>query len=181
MAQQESPVVMVDELLILRPHQLSFPEAGLRIMITPHFSPRTRLSMAGRVLISEVRYTTKHQTLSYHWCLRVIFRLTYCGLHGMAQPAGELGWFLKWKKQEETFHTLFKINKCDADGKQKFSLFQVAVLHIYILYTRELSALIEPGICITADITIRTVLQKTDFFFLKMFASLWSFNIVKIF
>ncbi|XP_026777939.3 sodium/potassium/calcium exchanger 3 [Pangasianodon hypophthalmus] len=52
-AQQESPVVMVDELLILRPHQLSFPEAGLRIMITPHFSPRTRLSMAGRVLISE--------------------------------------------------------------------------------------------------------------------------------
>ncbi|XP_072515048.1 sodium/potassium/calcium exchanger 3 [Salminus brasiliensis] len=51
--QQESPVVMVDELLILRPHQLSFPEAGLRIMITPHFSPRTRLSMAGRVLISE--------------------------------------------------------------------------------------------------------------------------------
>ncbi|KAL6463887.1 hypothetical protein MHYP_G00282780 [Metynnis hypsauchen] len=51
--QQESPVVMVDELLILRPHQLSFPEAGLRIMITPHFSPRTRLSMAGRMLISE--------------------------------------------------------------------------------------------------------------------------------
>ncbi|KAG9281674.1 sodium/potassium/calcium exchanger 3 [Astyanax mexicanus] len=51
--QQESPVVMVDELMILRPHQLSFPEAGLRIMITPHFSPRTRLSMAGRVLISE--------------------------------------------------------------------------------------------------------------------------------
>uniref|UniRef100_A0A8C2EP49 Sodium/calcium exchanger membrane region domain-containing protein n=1 Tax=Cyprinus carpio TaxID=7962 RepID=A0A8C2EP49_CYPCA len=51
---QESPVVMVDELLILRPHQLSFPEAGLRVMITPHFSPRTRLTMAGRMLISEV-------------------------------------------------------------------------------------------------------------------------------
>uniref|UniRef100_A0A8C2EUW7 Sodium/calcium exchanger membrane region domain-containing protein n=2 Tax=Cyprinus carpio TaxID=7962 RepID=A0A8C2EUW7_CYPCA len=50
---QESPVVMVDELLILRPHQLSFPEAGLRVMITPHFSPRTRLTMAGRMLISE--------------------------------------------------------------------------------------------------------------------------------
>ncbi|XP_043119175.1 sodium/potassium/calcium exchanger 3-like [Puntigrus tetrazona] len=50
---QESSVVMVDELLILRPHQLSFPEAGLRVMITPHFSPRTRLSMAGRMLISE--------------------------------------------------------------------------------------------------------------------------------
>ncbi|XP_077058098.1 sodium/potassium/calcium exchanger 3 [Siphateles boraxobius] len=50
---QESQVVMVDELLILSPHQLSFPEAGLRVMITPHFSPRTRLSMAGRMLISE--------------------------------------------------------------------------------------------------------------------------------
>uniref|UniRef100_A0A3Q0RMI1 Sodium/calcium exchanger membrane region domain-containing protein n=1 Tax=Amphilophus citrinellus TaxID=61819 RepID=A0A3Q0RMI1_AMPCI len=48
-----SPVIMVDELLILNPHKLSFSEAGLRIMITPHFSPRTRLSMAGRMLISE--------------------------------------------------------------------------------------------------------------------------------
>lgn len=46
-------VVMVDELLILNPHKLSFSEAGLRIMITPHFSPRTRLTMAGRMLISE--------------------------------------------------------------------------------------------------------------------------------
>lgn len=45
---------MVDELLILNPHKLSFSEAGLRVMITPHFSPRTRLSMAGRMLISEV-------------------------------------------------------------------------------------------------------------------------------
>uniref|UniRef100_UPI0037E8EFD9 sodium/potassium/calcium exchanger 3 n=1 Tax=Semicossyphus pulcher TaxID=241346 RepID=UPI0037E8EFD9 len=51
--QENPPVVMVDELLILNPHKLSFSEAGLRIMITPHFSPRTRLSMAGRVLISE--------------------------------------------------------------------------------------------------------------------------------
>ncbi|XP_036823466.1 sodium/potassium/calcium exchanger 3 isoform X1 [Oncorhynchus mykiss] len=51
--QESPPVVMVDELLILNPHQLSFSEAGLRIMISPHFSPRTRLTMAGRVLISE--------------------------------------------------------------------------------------------------------------------------------
>ncbi|KAK7925520.1 hypothetical protein WMY93_007830 [Mugilogobius chulae] len=50
---ESSPVVMVDELLILNPHKLSFSEAGLRIMITPHFSPRTRLTMAGRMLISE--------------------------------------------------------------------------------------------------------------------------------
>ncbi|XP_071754281.1 sodium/potassium/calcium exchanger 3-like [Centroberyx gerrardi] len=51
--QDPQPVMMVDELLILNPHQLSFSEAGLRIMITPHFSPRTRLSMAGRMVISE--------------------------------------------------------------------------------------------------------------------------------
>ncbi|XP_076606823.1 sodium/potassium/calcium exchanger 3-like isoform X2 [Chaetodon auriga] len=51
--QEPPPVVMVDELLILNPHKLSFSDAGLRIMITPHFSPRTRLSMAGRMLISE--------------------------------------------------------------------------------------------------------------------------------
>ncbi|XP_035864571.1 sodium/potassium/calcium exchanger 3 [Sander lucioperca] len=51
--QEASPVIMVDELLILNPHKLSFSDAGLRIMITPHFSPRTRLSMAGRMLISE--------------------------------------------------------------------------------------------------------------------------------
>lgn len=52
--QELPPVVMVDELLILNPHKLSFSEASMRIMITPHFSPRTRLSMAGRMVISEV-------------------------------------------------------------------------------------------------------------------------------
>uniref|UniRef100_A0A8C1KAS7 Solute carrier family 24 member 6a n=1 Tax=Cyprinus carpio TaxID=7962 RepID=A0A8C1KAS7_CYPCA len=51
---QDSPVVMVDELMSLHPHQFSFSEASLRVMITPHFSPRTRLSMAGRMLITEV-------------------------------------------------------------------------------------------------------------------------------
>ncbi|XP_042355627.1 sodium/potassium/calcium exchanger 3-like [Plectropomus leopardus] len=63
-SQEASPVIMVDELLILNPHKLSFSEAGLRIMITPHFSPRTRLSMAGRMLISERQRlirTTKNQ------------------------------------------------------------------------------------------------------------------------
>lgn len=59
--QEGGAVVMVDELLILSPpHKLSFSDAGLRIMITPHFSPRTRLSMAGRVLISEVKRTHTH-------------------------------------------------------------------------------------------------------------------------
>uniref|UniRef100_A0A673BDA6 Solute carrier family 24 member 3 n=1 Tax=Sphaeramia orbicularis TaxID=375764 RepID=A0A673BDA6_9TELE len=48
-------VLMVDELLSAYPHQLSFSEAGMRIMITSHFSPRTRLTMASRMLINEGR------------------------------------------------------------------------------------------------------------------------------
>ena len=47
-------MLMVDELLSAYPHQLSFSEAGMRIMITSHFSPRTRLTMASRMLITEV-------------------------------------------------------------------------------------------------------------------------------
>ncbi|KAM8852606.1 sodium/potassium/calcium exchanger 3 [Synchiropus picturatus] len=52
--QHRSPsVLMVDELLSAYPHQLTFSEAGMRIMITNHFSPRTRLTMASRMLINE--------------------------------------------------------------------------------------------------------------------------------
>nr|XP_060630078.1 sodium/potassium/calcium exchanger 3 isoform X2 [Anolis sagrei ordinatus] len=50
---RKASVIMVDELLSAYPHQLSFSEAGLRIMITSHFPPRTRLSMASRMLINE--------------------------------------------------------------------------------------------------------------------------------
>ncbi|KAJ8001875.1 hypothetical protein DPEC_G00173940 [Dallia pectoralis] len=46
-------VLMVDELLSAYPHKLTFSEAGMRIMITSHFSPRTRLTMASRMLINE--------------------------------------------------------------------------------------------------------------------------------
>ncbi|XP_033830546.1 sodium/potassium/calcium exchanger 3 [Periophthalmus magnuspinnatus] len=52
-ASQDTGVVMVDELLNLHPHQLSFSEASLRLLITPHFPPFTRLRMAGRMVISE--------------------------------------------------------------------------------------------------------------------------------
>ncbi|XP_029368390.1 sodium/potassium/calcium exchanger 3-like [Echeneis naucrates] len=50
-AGQDSGVVMVDELLHLHPHQLSFSEASFRLLITPHFPPFTRLRMAGRMVI----------------------------------------------------------------------------------------------------------------------------------
>ncbi|KAM8848766.1 sodium/potassium/calcium exchanger 3 isoform 1-T1 [Synchiropus picturatus] len=52
-AAQDSGVVMVDELLNSHPHQLSFSEASLRLLITPHFPPFTRLRMAGRMIINE--------------------------------------------------------------------------------------------------------------------------------
>ncbi|MGH0162942.1 UNVERIFIED_CONTAM: hypothetical protein FKN15_043829, partial [Acipenser sinensis] len=50
---RKTSVLMVDELLSAYPHQLSFSDAGLRIMITSHFPPRTRLTMASRMLITE--------------------------------------------------------------------------------------------------------------------------------
>ncbi|XP_061132494.1 sodium/potassium/calcium exchanger 3-like isoform X1 [Syngnathus typhle] len=50
---QDSGVVRVDEQLNLHPHQLTFSEASLRLLITAHFPPYTRLRMAGRTLINE--------------------------------------------------------------------------------------------------------------------------------
>ncbi|XP_058505259.1 sodium/potassium/calcium exchanger 3 isoform X1 [Solea solea] len=52
-AGQDSGVAMVDELMKQHPHQLSFSEASLRLLITPHFPPLTRLRMAGRMVINE--------------------------------------------------------------------------------------------------------------------------------
>ncbi|XP_044069428.1 sodium/potassium/calcium exchanger 3 isoform X2 [Siniperca chuatsi] len=57
-------VLMVDELLSAYPHQLSFSEAGMRIMITSHFSPRTRLTMASRMLITERQRLITTRTLT---------------------------------------------------------------------------------------------------------------------
>ncbi|XP_069321335.1 sodium/potassium/calcium exchanger 4 isoform X1 [Eulemur rufifrons] len=49
----KSPVVMVDELMSSSPPKFNFPEAGLRVMITNKFGPRTRLRMASRIIINE--------------------------------------------------------------------------------------------------------------------------------
>ncbi|XP_062947418.1 sodium/potassium/calcium exchanger 4 isoform X2 [Cynocephalus volans] len=49
----KNPVVMVDEIMSSSPPKFSFPEAGLRIMITSKFGPRTRLRMASRIIINE--------------------------------------------------------------------------------------------------------------------------------
>ncbi|XP_037543628.1 sodium/potassium/calcium exchanger 3 [Nematolebias whitei] len=57
-------VLMVDELLSAYPHQLTFSEAGMRIMITSHFSPRTRLTMASRMLITERQRLINASTLT---------------------------------------------------------------------------------------------------------------------
>lgn len=50
----KNPVVMVDEVMSSSPPKFNFPEAGLRIMITNKFGPRTRLRMASRIIINEV-------------------------------------------------------------------------------------------------------------------------------
>ncbi|XP_042630247.1 sodium/potassium/calcium exchanger 4-like isoform X1 [Cyprinus carpio] len=46
-------VVMVDEIINSSPPHYRFPEAGLRVMITNHFGPKTRLRMASRLIINE--------------------------------------------------------------------------------------------------------------------------------
>ena len=61
---RKASVIMVDELLSAYPHQLSFSEAGLRIMITSHFPPKTRLSMASRMLINEVSEKTSPSAMA---------------------------------------------------------------------------------------------------------------------
>uniref|UniRef100_A0A1A8FA42 Solute carrier family 24 (Sodium/potassium/calcium exchanger), member 3 n=1 Tax=Nothobranchius korthausae TaxID=1143690 RepID=A0A1A8FA42_9TELE len=60
---RKQSVLMVDELLSVYPHQLTFSEAGMRIMITSHFSPRTRLTMASRMLIIERQRLISSRTL----------------------------------------------------------------------------------------------------------------------
>ncbi|XP_010774822.1 sodium/potassium/calcium exchanger 4-like isoform X2 [Notothenia coriiceps] len=48
-------VVMVDEIMHDSPSKFRFPEAGLRVMVTSHFGPKTRLRMASRLIITEVQ------------------------------------------------------------------------------------------------------------------------------
>uniref|UniRef100_A0A8D2PQV8 Solute carrier family 24 member 4 n=1 Tax=Zosterops lateralis melanops TaxID=1220523 RepID=A0A8D2PQV8_ZOSLA len=54
-------VVMVDEIICSSPPKYRFPEAGLRIMITNKFGPRTRMRMASRLIINEVRSLGKQK------------------------------------------------------------------------------------------------------------------------
>lgn len=46
---------MVDEIINASPTNYRFPEAGLRVMVTNHFGPKTRLRMASRLIITEVQ------------------------------------------------------------------------------------------------------------------------------
>lgn len=54
-AYSRGSVVMVDEIMNASPTKFRFPEAGLRVMVTSHFGPKTRLRMASRLIITEVR------------------------------------------------------------------------------------------------------------------------------
>lgn len=57
----KNSVVMVDEIICSSPPKYRFPEAGLRIMITNKFGPRTRMRMASRLIINEVRSLAKQK------------------------------------------------------------------------------------------------------------------------
>ncbi|XP_035237167.1 sodium/potassium/calcium exchanger 4a isoform X1 [Anguilla anguilla] len=50
---RQGSVVMVDEMIRSSSSNYRFPEAGLRVMITNHFGPKTRLRMASRLIINE--------------------------------------------------------------------------------------------------------------------------------
>ncbi|XP_041832542.1 sodium/potassium/calcium exchanger 4 isoform X1 [Melanotaenia boesemani] len=52
-AYSRGSVVMVDEMMNESPSKFRFPEAGLRVMVTSHFGPKTRLRMASRLIITE--------------------------------------------------------------------------------------------------------------------------------
>nr|XP_019953245.1 PREDICTED: sodium/potassium/calcium exchanger 4 isoform X2 [Paralichthys olivaceus] len=52
-AYSRGSVVMVDEIMNASPSKFRFPEAGLRVMVTSHFGPKTRLRMASRLIITE--------------------------------------------------------------------------------------------------------------------------------
>ncbi|MED6282843.1 hypothetical protein CHARACLAT_002495 [Characodon lateralis] len=52
-AYSRGSVVMVDEMINASPSKFRFPEAGLRVMVTSHFGPKTRLRMASRLIITE--------------------------------------------------------------------------------------------------------------------------------
>ncbi|XP_074471303.1 sodium/potassium/calcium exchanger 4 isoform X2 [Sebastes fasciatus] len=52
-AYHRGSVVMVDEIMNDSPSKFRFPEAGLRVMVTSHFGPKTRLRMASRLIITE--------------------------------------------------------------------------------------------------------------------------------
>lgn len=54
-AYSRGSVVMVDEIMNASPTKFRFPEAGLRVMVTSHFGPKTRLRMASRLIITEVQ------------------------------------------------------------------------------------------------------------------------------
>uniref|UniRef100_H3DQV8 Solute carrier family 24 member 4 n=1 Tax=Tetraodon nigroviridis TaxID=99883 RepID=H3DQV8_TETNG len=54
-AYSRGSVVMVDEIMNASPSKFRFPEAGLRVMVTSHFGPKTRLRMASRLIITETK------------------------------------------------------------------------------------------------------------------------------
>lgn len=72
-AYSRGSVVMVDEIMNASPSKFRFPEAGLRVMVTSHFGPKTRLRMASRLIITEVHRGVVALLGGFNCCCKVKF------------------------------------------------------------------------------------------------------------
>ncbi len=70
---------MVDEIINASPPNYRFPEAGLRVMVTNHFGPKTRLRMASRLIITEVQ-NNKNNAIQNVYKNTLIFLIEYSKL-----------------------------------------------------------------------------------------------------
>lgn len=70
-AYSRGSVVMVDEIMNASPSKFRFPEAGLRVMVTSHFGPKTRLRMASRLIITEVQLAVGAPVTRFSFLLQV--------------------------------------------------------------------------------------------------------------
>lgn len=75
---------MVDEIMNASPSKFRFPEAGLRVMVTSHFGPKTRLRMASRLIITEVQLLVDAPTATatFQFSFRLNLGLKYTNVRG---------------------------------------------------------------------------------------------------
>jgi len=76
-AYSRGSVVMVDEIMNDSPSKFRFPDAGLRVMVTSHFGPKTRLRMASRLIITEVHWAVVATVIKFVTCMLAVTIVIY--------------------------------------------------------------------------------------------------------